>query len=67
MTIDDGCYDNMSQLLWRLMMVAMEICPSCYGDRVWLCTYALWLCQYVLCRGDEMNKDDLLADRSAVS
>jgi len=34
---------------------------------VWLCTYTLQLCQYVLSGVDEMNQGNLPADRSAVS
>ena len=49
------------------MIVAMTICLGCCGDKVWLCTYTLWLCQYVLSWSDEMNQDNLPADRSAVS
>jgi len=45
----------------------MVICLGCYGDKVWLCTYALWLCRYVLGGVDKMNQDNLPADRSAVS
>ena len=48
MTIVDGCYDNLSRLLWRYVAVAMEIDGGCYGNKVWLCTYTLWLCRYVV-------------------
>ena len=60
MTIDDGCYGNMSQLLWGLVMVAMETRCGC----------ALTPCGCVnmsYAGVDEMSKDDLPADRSAVS
>ena len=39
MTIVDGCYDNLSRLLWRYVAVAMEINGGCYGNKGWLCRY----------------------------
>jgi len=44
MTIITGHYDNMSWLVWEYVMVGMGIDGGCYGNKVWLCTYALWLC-----------------------
>ena len=31
-TTVDGCYDNLSRLLWGYVTVAMEIDGGCYGN-----------------------------------
>ena len=59
-TIVDGCYDNLSRLLWRYVAVAMEIDDGCYGNKVWLCTYTLWLCRYVGLTLVGANRKDIL-------
>ena len=34
MTTVSGCYDNVSGLLWRYVLIAMGIGFGCYGNKV---------------------------------